>query len=236
VHRPAFLRKAAAVRSILRTPLTWFALAAITGVAVVALTRDDGGNGTEVAAPATQTTTRPPHHHKETIPPPAPGGHENIHAGVRHAVQSSPSPRLDPSQREIVRTVRAYVAALNSRDGGRVCALFVRGAFDGVHFPRDRGACAPSLSASIGYRDRRGFPVYDRSTVPRIPAVVIDGSDARVTATVVTRFADDREPSVEDDVVYLRRSGGRWLIVKPSATLYRAIGVGDIPPQAITPP
>ena len=52
----------------------------------------------------------------------------------------------------------------------------------------------------------------------------------------MTRFADNREPSVEDDVVYLRRQGGRWLIAKPSATLYRAIGVGNIPPQVLAPP
>src|SRR6266542_843199 len=82
----------------------------------------------------------------------------------------------------------------------------------------------------------RGTPVYGRSRVPRIPSVTIDGAQARVTATVVTRFADNREPSVEDDVIYLSRTDGRWLIAKPSATLYRAIGVGDIPPQALAPP
>ncbi len=72
--------------------------------------------------------------------------------------------------------------------------------------------------------------------VARIPAVAIDGSEARVTATTVTRFADNREPSVEDDVIYLRRPKGRWLIEKPGAALYRAIGVGDIPPRALAPP
>jgi hypothetical protein len=66
--------------------------------------------------------------------------------------------------------------------------------------------------------------------------VAIDGSEARVTATIVTRFADNREPSVEDDLIYLRMEGERWLIVKPTATLYRAIGVGDIPPQVLAPP
>ena len=49
----------------------------------------------------------------------------------------------------------------------------------------------------------------------------------------MTHFAGDREPSVEDDLIYLRNEDGRWLIVKPSATLYRAIGVGDIPPQVL---
>ncbi len=52
----------------------------------------------------------------------------------------------------------------------------------------------------------------------------------------MTRFADNREPSVEDDLIYLRKQGDAWLIAKPSATLYRAIGVGNIPPQVLAPP
>jgi hypothetical protein len=52
----------------------------------------------------------------------------------------------------------------------------------------------------------------------------------------VHRFAAGREPSIEDDVVYLRRDDGRWLIVKPSASFYRAIGARDVPVTALTPP
>jgi hypothetical protein len=78
--------------------------------------------------------------------------------------------------------------------------------------------------------------VYEGSRVARTNSVTIDGTDARVVATTVTDFAGNREPSVEDDVVYLRHQDGRWLIVKPSAALYRAIGVGDIPPTVLAPP
>ena len=74
------------------------------------------------------------------------------------------------------------------------------------------------------------------AAIARIPAVAIDGPIARVTATTVTRFTDNREPSVEDDLIYLRSQGGRWLIAQPSTTLYRAIGVGDIPPEVLAPP
>jgi hypothetical protein len=151
-------------------------------------------------------------------------------------VSESKSPSLDTAQRDVVRSVRAYVAALNDHDGRRACALFLPGALSGVDFPRDEGDCADSLSASVGYRDPRGTPVYRRSRVARIPSVEIDGSQARVTATTVTRFADNREPSVEDDVVYLVQRGGRWRIAKPSVILYRAIGVGDIPPRVLAPP
>jgi hypothetical protein len=58
-----------------------------------------------------------------------------------------------------------------------------------------------------------------------------------VVATVVTRFADREEASIEDDVVYLVLDGGAgWLIAKPSSTLYRAVGIADVPPSVLTPP
>ena len=52
-----------------------------------------------------------------------------------------------------------------------------------------------------------------------------------------TRFADRGEVSVEDDVVYLvREDGAGWLIAKPSSTLYRAVGIADVPPSVLAPP
>jgi hypothetical protein len=62
------------------------------------------------------------------------------------------------------------------------------------------------------------------------------GDEAKVVATVVTRFADRAEESVEDDIVYLVRGGGRWLVAKPSSTLYRAVGIADVPPSVLSPP
>jgi hypothetical protein len=164
------------------------------------------------------------------------GGRESLRAGVRAAVAESEIAPLDDSQREVARVVRAYVNALNARDGRRACSLFAPGVLSDVDLPRDSGGCAESLTDSIGYRDPRGFPVYSGSRVARIPAVEIDGSSARVTATTVTRFAGSREPSVEDDLVYLTERGGRWVLAKPSANLYRAIGAGNIPPSVLAPP
>jgi hypothetical protein len=163
-------------------------------------------------------------------------GHGSVRAGVRAAVAESEVARLEGEEREVARVVRAYVAALDDRDGARACSLFVPGAPARVDLPRDRGGCGESLTASIGYRDPRGFPVYSGSRVARIPSVEIDDSSARVTATTVTDFAGSREPSVEDDLVDLSDVGGRWLIAKPSASLYRAVGVGDIPPSVLAPP
>jgi hypothetical protein len=105
-----------------------------------------------------------------------------------------------------------------------------------VRFPRRRSSCAASVSDSIGYRDPRGFPVFESGRIARVRSVTISGAGARVVATTVTRFAGHREPSVEDDLIYLERRQGRWLIAKPSVGLYRAIGAGEIPPRVLAPP
>jgi hypothetical protein len=64
----------------------------------------------------------------------------------------------------------------------------------------------------------------------------VDGDSARVVATVFTEYADVREPTIEDDIIHLARSGDRWLVVQPSTTLYRAVGTADVPIEALAPP
>jgi hypothetical protein len=220
-----------------RTALVLSVAALATAAGVLLISGDDGGDRAEQpAAEAPSPPAQGPASARNSHNRRPPGHRDSTQRQVQEAVEQSRSPRLDPSQRQVARVVDAYVAALNARDGARVCGLFVPGALSGLDFPRDRGSCAGSISTSIGYRDPRGFPVYERSRVARVPAVAISGSTARVTATTVTRFADNREPSVEDDLIYLNRQGGPWRIAKPSATLYRAIGIGDIPPQVLAPP
>ena len=69
-----------------------------------------------------------------------------------------------------------------------------------------------------------------------IKAVSVEGRGARVTATVTHHFTDRNYVSVEDDVIYLEPSGDRWLLAKPSATLYRAVGYPEPPLRAFSPP
>jgi hypothetical protein len=229
---------------LLRAPLTWLVAALATAAAVLLISGGDGDEGDSAPQPAalpattTEATNEPSRHHDHQK-----AGHRHrerarndTRAAVHEAVTETQPVRLDHEQRRVAGVVRAYVAALSARDGRRACGLFAPGATAEVDFPRDRPGCAESLSASIGYRDPRGFPVYEDSRVARIGSVAIDGTDARVVATTVTQFAGDREPSVEDDVVYLSDLDRRWVIVKPSAALYRAIGVGNIPPSVIAPP
>jgi hypothetical protein len=228
----------ARVRRIGWTALGLVLVAAIAGGGLLLISGDDeGGLGTNSSAggPPTRSAPAPtpetPRPHRQRRP-----SKDATRRQVHAAVAQSSVARLDPIQRRVARVARAYVAALDARDGARVCRLFAPEALSGVSFPRDRETCAATLSASIGYRDPRGFPVFAGARVARVAGVTIDGPQARVTATTVTRFADNREPSVEDDLIYLRRAAAGWLIAKPSATLFRAIGVGNIPPQVLAPP
>jgi hypothetical protein len=138
------------------------------------------------------------------------------------------------AEREVQRAVRDYVAAIDDRDGAALCELVAT--LSELELPVDEGDCAASVSASIGYRDPRGIPVFERAALAGDADVELSGEEARATATVVTEFADRAEPSVEDDVIYLERGGAGWAIAKPSSTLYRAIGAPDVPPDVLAPP
>lgn len=163
--------------------------------------------------------------------------------GSTPPVEGDTGAESTPSEAELLegeaeRAVRDYVAALVDRDGEAVCDMLAPGALDDIELPVDRGDCAASLDASIGYRDPRGYPQWQRAEVEAIRSVEVsgEGDEARVTATIVSDFADRDEPSVEDDVVYLRRPDDRWLVAAPSAILYRAVGAPDVPPQVLAPP
>jgi hypothetical protein len=214
---------------ILRTA----AIAAIAAVGVGV-----GGCGDDAEAPA----TNPPTTASEQPAPAEPDVEPERQQPPPKDKPSGPAesgdadPRLTELERQAERTARSLVAALNDRDGARVCSLFVSGGLDEVELPERRGDCAGSMSASIGYRDPRGLPVWASAKVARVDVTEIDAASATLTVTVVTEFADRGQPSIEDDLVYLSRDGDRWRIAKPSSTLYRAVGVADVPPSVLTPP
>jgi hypothetical protein len=189
---------------------------------------DDDGTTTSPTQPSSaETTTGDEARPDEVAPEP----------DEQDDAEDEPSePRLSPDERAVARAVRAYVEALDQRDGAAVCALLAPGAIDEVELPEKRGDCAGSLKASIGYRDPRGLPVWKSARVVALPSLEVDGEQGKVVATTVTRFSDRDEPSIEDDVVYLVRSGDEWLIAKPSSTLYRAVGMADVPPSVLAPP
>jgi hypothetical protein len=148
---------------------------------------------------------------------------------------SGPSPSSS-DERAAAAAARKYVKAIDSRNGQKVCSAFADGGLDTIDLPAEGGSCPASVEASLGFGDNRGQPVWDSSEMTQDVSAQIDGDSARVVATVFTEYADVREPTIEDDVIYLARSGDRWLVVKPSATLYRAIGIADVPLEALQPP
>lgn len=182
----------------------------------------------EIEMPATTTEQDPPSEGADDGPPPGkPGG---------PAESGDRDPRVTALEAAAGRTVKQFVAALDRRDGDGACALLAPGALAEIELPKPRGGCAASLAASIGYRDPRGLPVWKSAEVSDLRSVEIDGETGRVVTTVVTQFADRSEASVEDDIVYLVRDGDGWLIAKPSSTLYRAVGIADVPPSVLSPP
>lgn len=219
------------------------------GVALAVALLTGGGDDSEPATPIAPVAA----------PSPQIDGGGPGRDGEGRGVEGDPAPQADPdpdpkpdevkegpsgpapetaSERAAAATARAYVRALDARDGAAVCGLFAPGALDMLEFPRERGSCAATVEASLGYADPRGLPVWERSelTSDLSAQVSASGDEARVVATVFTLYADVREPSIEDDIVYLVARGGEWRIAKPSATIHRAVGIADVPPSVIAPP
>jgi hypothetical protein len=144
---------------------------------------------------------------------------------------------LPDSDRAAVQSaVRAYIAGLNAGDAAAVCGSFEPGALDLSELPVRRGGCEASLAASIGTKPKGGGPAWERTTIQALKEVSVGDDRARVTATVSHDFSDRDYISVEEDVIYLDRSGDRWLLAKPSGTFYRAVGYPEPPLRALTPP
>lgn len=178
---------------------------------------------------------------------PAPGATESTATGsdgrAPEPGQSSGKPtqaQKDDAAAGAERVYSAYIDAINAHDGGTLCRLMPADAFQALKPPVVRGDCAGSLAASIGYADPRGYPVWKHTDLTGIDSSSI-GSDittARLTASIVTEFADRSEPSIESDIVYLEVGGraGRWRLAKPSSAIYRAIGRPEPPADVISPP
>jgi hypothetical protein len=148
---------------------------------------------------------------------------------------SGPAPSSD-DELAAADAARAYVEAIDQRKGRAICRALADGALDTFELPAASGSCPASVESSLGFSDSRGQPVWDHSEMTQDVSAQVNGDSARVVATIFTEYADVREPTIEDDIIYLARSGDRWLVVKPSATLYRAVGVADVPLEALRPP
>lgn len=140
--------------------------------------------------------------------------------------------------REAERTYRAYVAAIDARDGEALCRLIAPGFLAELDPKVRRDDCAATMHAAIGYADPRGYPVWEETILTgfeRVTPAARTG-EAQVTASVITRFSDRTEPSIESDIAYLGPIAGEMRLLKASGILWRAVGKPDYPPKVITPP
>lgn len=202
-------------------------------VALLALVGCGGSGGGTTGS--TQATAPPQRTSRSTttakLPPGAVGPVDTAEEAVGGPAATEASPgepaqgprasgQLSSADSEAVQAgVRRYVAALDHRDAKRVCQMLATGC---------RG--------SIGARPKNGGPAWRRTQVVSLKVERLSDSRARVSATVVHHFSDRKYVSVEDDVIYLEKTGGRWLVAKPSATFYRAVGYAQPPLRAFTPP
>lgn len=224
---------------------------AILLISAAALAGCGGANGgatsaTTASTPPATTVAKGPG--KAKLPPGAVGPvdtHEEATEGPA-ATEASPEASAegpaatgdlsDADQAAVSAVVSDYIAALDRHRAARVCALLEPGALDLAELPKRRGGCRGSLAASIGTRPRSGGPAWRRTALFELKAEDLGDHRARVTATVTHHFSDRKYVSVEDDVIYLERAGGRWLLAKPSGTLYRAVGYPEPPLRALSPP
>ena len=143
----------------------------------------------------------------------------------------------DRDRTAVTAVVTKYIAALDRpRRGGRLRADSSREHSLSATCRERRGGCRSSLQASIGVRPADGGPSWRRTEIVELKPEDLGDDRARVTATVTHHFSDRKYVSVEDDVIYVERVGGSWLLAKPSATFYRAVGYAQPPLRAFTPP
>ena len=213
------------------------AVASVSALLLLGMALGAGCGGSDDAGRATAPAETPPSIVAE--PPDRSGSPQDSSDSSADDDQTSQTRESEPGRggkSTVQRAAARYVKALSEGDGAAVCAAMVEGALDDLALPKAREDCAASLDASIGYRDPRGVPVFASAELVAFEGVEVSGREARATATVVTQFADRDEPSIEDDLIYLRRVNGDWRITKASLTLYRAIGTAQVPPDALSPP
>src|SRR5262245_39614398 len=230
----------------MRPTLRAMRLGAILVAAGLALAGCGGGDHRQAGSDT--TTTAAQGSVTAELPPGAVGPTDTAEEQAEGPAATEASPESAPSgpvskgelpadqQTATVGVVRDYITALDRHDARRVCRLFAPRGVDLSALPKRRDGCRPSLAASIGTRPPSGGPAWRRTALVEVKAEDLGDDGAREIATVTHRLSDRKYVSVEDDVIYLEKLGGRWLLAKPSATLYRAVGYAEPPLEAFAPP
>jgi hypothetical protein len=143
-------------------------------------------------------------------------------------------------------TVRAYVEALDRRDGKRFCGVmapWISGGYDLVmgdpdSIMRSLGDCAGFVSAYIGYIEDCCPPKFLHARVIALGPPASEAGLRRVDAEIELELEEEGTRRTERlrDRIWLVRADGAWRVAKLSAVAARAsigsVHHGDDPPEA----
>jgi hypothetical protein len=128
-------------------------------------------------------------------------------------------PSLEPAD-----VARAYVEALDKRDGRRFCGLvapYIAGRYDlAVQDPdsilREIDGCPEFVSSFIGYIEDCCPPEFKGASVERIDGIEERGDLRMITARVRLELVENDVPRTEtvDEIVWVARFGGAWRVAK----------------------
>jgi hypothetical protein len=120
--------------------------------------------------------------------------------------------------------VRAYVDAINRRDGPRFCSVvapWISGRFDLFGNDPDSNVlkpidCPQIVSGLIGYIEDCCPPKFVRYEIVRLGPITTDGALQRVDVELRVHVEEDKKPKTLPltDVVWLVRDDGAWRIAK----------------------
>jgi hypothetical protein len=144
-------------------------------------------------------------------------------------------------------TVRAYVDAINARDGGAVCDLLTEeGAYEFLDWLveeeyADQGVCADYISALIGYGEESDTDTFQRARILDLSEGERVGDVLGMELRVEVELNDDGNEQERitrefDDVVWLVERRGRWLLAKPSGLLMASFAAYTVPEDLLEAP
>jgi hypothetical protein len=136
---------------------------------------------------------------------------------------------------------RDYVAAINARDGERVCALMTADAAAELSIPDKNVPCNRTVAGFIGYVEDAGMPEFLEYRLGGVRPGATQGEYSSIRLRLeARRRATSAEQAFEtcsfEDTVWLTRDGGELRIAKPSLTLYVAFGATNVPDGVLAPP
>jgi hypothetical protein len=160
-----------------------------------------------------------------------------VAAEAGHAVGGH-VPGVYPADRDLgpEQVVRAYVGAINRRDGVRFCGLvasWISGRFDlagnDPDAPLLRSIDCPQLvHGFIGYIEDCCPPKFVRAEIVRIGTAQVEGELRRVDVVIRLHVEENGKPRTLplEDVVWLTRDRGAWRIAQLGAVAAAASLVG----------